>query len=277
MVSIKAMNMNKVLLILTAASGLLLFSYAVAVSHETVFTPQMPPKQMARLNESIERAIVCHLYWQEGKTVTQIRKMITDRRPMRYELRRGEGDDLSVFVEDYQWEIDLTPIGGDYFGFYVDDFRKDARGDINESNRNFTEALNRQFRITNGVLILQPEVLRVLAFDKPKGQRFKTITNIVATNLLNSRWLKIAIASNQVHGSIVIHIGGFNNESPWIYYRIEGMPYIGMMLIDPSSGEFIHDDFLYIHEDNQESERENVIHAVDANAATFILTLPSKS
>jgi len=247
----------------------------VLAAQESVSVSQMPPEQTARIETNIERAIVCHLYWQEGKTAEQIRKLTAKLPSMPYELRRGEGDDLSVFLSGYQWKIDLTPIGGDYFGFYVDDFRADARGNAAESSRSFTEALSREPQIANGVLTLHPEALAVLAFDKPDGQRHKIFTNLVATNLLNSRWLKKAIAANEVHGSVAVHIGGFNSQSPWVYYHVEGMPYVGTMLINPLSGEFIHDDFLYVQEGNQAVERENMVRAIDESGEKLTLSLPS--
>jgi hypothetical protein len=274
-VLIKGTNMNKASLFVAVGVTLSLCQTVLA-AQESVSTSQTQPNQTARIEVNIERAIVCHLYWQKGKTLEQLRKLTADSTSVSYELRHGEGNDLWVFLNDYQWKLDLTPIGGDYFGFYVDDFRANAKGDAAESSRDFMESLQREPKITNGVLTLRPEALTVLAFDKPDEQRYKTFTNLVATNLLKSRWLEKAITANKVHGSVVVHIGGFNSQSPWVYYHVEGMPYVGMMLIDPSSGEFIHDDFLSVHETNQETERENMVRAIDENGGKLTLNLPAQ-
>lgn len=268
--------MNKVSPPLMIVWVLLLLCHCVFAAQESIPTLQMSSERMVHLEKNIERAVVCHLYWQKGKSVDQIRKLMSESSSTPYELCRGEGDDLLVFLSGYQWKVDLTPVGGDYFGFYVDDFKADARGDAVESKRSFMEAMAREPQITNGVLTLHPEALTVLAFDKPGEQRHKIFTNLVATNLLNSRWLKKDVAAGKVHGSVVVHIGGFNNQSPWIYYYVEGMPYVGTMLVDPGSGEFIHDDFLFVEEGNEAVERKNMVRSIKENGEKLTLNLPEK-
>ena len=76
---------------------------------------------------------------------------------------------------------------------------------------------------------------------------------------------------------LVVHIGGFNEQSPWVYYSIQGMPYVGMMLVDPASGEFIHDDLLYIHENAREAAYENMQRAIGKNGTKFSLNLPKQT
>jgi hypothetical protein len=252
-------------------------SHAVCAPQEADTAPQISGERMTRLELNIAHAIIWHLYWREGKTEAQIHKLAIESRPMPYTVRRGENDDLSVYLAEYQWKIDLTPIGSDYYGFYVEDFKALARNDATEAKRSYLEALNRETEITNGVLTLRPEHLSVLAFDKPGDRRYQLIVNVVMTNLLDSRWLKKDMAASKVHGPLTVHVGGFSGQSPWIYYHVEGMPYVGMMLIDPSSGEFIHDDLQYIGDNPRESEYEVMRRKIDRSNIKLSLHPPTQT
>lgn len=269
-------SMRKQLSILSAIL-VLAVRHAVCAPQESNQAVQMSAEQMAHLETNIAHAIVWQLYWCEGKTPAQLRKQVAKSQPTPYTLCRVENEDLCVYLDAYQWKISLTEIGSEHYGFDVEDYKMQA-GDATDHRRNYMEALkNEPTIIAKGTLTLRPEHLSVIAFDKPGDQRYKAFTSLVTTNLLSSHWLEKDMAANKVRGPLVVHIGGFNEQSPWIYYSIEGMPYVGMMLVDPASGEFIHDDLLYIHENAREAAYENMQRAIGKNGTKFSLNLPKQT
>jgi hypothetical protein len=267
------MNTNKALPILLAVLILLLARQAVCAPQDSAKAVQLSHAQVARLETNIAHAIIWQLYWCQGKTSAQLRKQIAESRPTPYTLCRGENDEPCVYLDGYQWKVVLTEIGGEHYGFDVEDYMALARDDAAEAKSIYLEALQHETILAKGTLTLRPEHLTVLAFDKPGDPRYKLITNLVTTNLLSSQWLKKDMASNKVRGPLAVHIGGFTGQSPWVYYHIEGMPYVGTMLINPSSGEFIHDEFLYIHENPRESVFKNMQRAIDRSGTKLLVSV----
>ena len=274
--STKVMNINKTLNLLVLVL-VLMVQHAVCAPQESNQAPRMSKEQMVSLETNIARAVVWQLYWCEGKTSAQLRKLISESRPMSYTLCRVEHEDLCVYLDAYQWKVVLTKIGSEHYGFDVEDYKMLA-GDAADHRRDYLEALkNEPAVLSKGTLTLRPEHLSVLAFDKPNEPRYRLVTNLVKTNLLDSNWLKKDMAANKVRGPLTVHIGGFTGQSPWIYYRVEGMPYVGMMLVNPSTMEFIHDDFLYVHENSREPAYENIELAIDRSGTKFSLNLPKQT
>lgn len=81
------------------------------------------------------------------------------------------------------------------------------------------------------------------------------------------------MSEDKVRNPLVIHVGGFSTQSPWVYYYVQGMPFIGTMVVDPSSGGFIHDDFLYIHETPREAVLRSVRRAIDKSGTKLLLRI----
>jgi hypothetical protein len=186
---------------------------------------------------------------------------------MAYTLCRGENEEPCAYLDAYQWKVTLTEIGGEYFGFYVDDYKALARGDAAEAKRSYLEALKEEPAvITKGLMQLRADHLSVLAFEKPGQKGYSLITNTLTANLLSadtSKMLREEMAEDKASNPLAVHVGGFSPQSPWVYYYVEGMPYVGTMLVNPSNGGFIHDDFLYIHENPREAAFKNIRRTID--------------
>ena len=275
----KAVNTNKTLSILLAVL-LLSVRHAVCAPQEYAPAVQMSREQMAHLETNIAHAIVWQLYWCEGKTPAQLRKQVAKSQPTPYTLCRVENEDLCVYLDDYQWKIVLTEIGGEHYDFDVVDYKMQA-GNAADHRSNYMEALkNEPAILTKSTLTLRPEHLSVLTFAKPGEKQYSVITNTLTTNLLGSESLKVLreqMAAYKTRSPLVVHVGGFNGQSPWVYYTFQGMPFVGMMLVDPSSGEFIHDDLLYIHENAREAAYEKMQRIIDKSGTKFSLNLPAQT
>jgi hypothetical protein len=237
-------------------------------------TVHVSKEQVARLETAIGRAIIWHRYWQENKTVSEIRKETSKSQSLSYTLCQSESEDVTAYVDELQWTIDLTLVGSNYYGFNIVDEKSLAQGDAQEAARSYSAALAHETAVlAKGKLTLNSDLLSVLAFEKPGEKQFSVVTNLVTTNLLNAKWLNREKTKQNLRGPLTVRIGGFNNESPWIYYRIEGMPYIGMMLYDPLTGEFIHNEAKYIDQIPGENEFRNTYEAIGKAEAKVLLNL----
>jgi len=232
----------------------------------------LPKGQLTRLEGAVARAIIWHRYWQENKSLLEISNEVSKSKPFTYTLCRAENDDISAYVDELQWKIDLTPVGTNYYGFSVADQKSLAQGDSKEATRSYLAALSRETNIlAKGGLVASAKDLSVLTFDKPSQKQFRTVTNLIATHLSSAKWLNEERIKKGLRGPLTVHVGGFNNESAWVYYRVEGIPYVGMTLYDPLTGEFIHDDVMYIDQIPGDNEYRNVSRAIDKDGTTFSL------
>jgi hypothetical protein len=240
---------------------------ALCASLEPAKVVPLTQQETVRMETSVARAVVWYRYWYERVSEAQLRKQAAHSKPISYTLCLGENGEPCYYLEAYQWKVVLTEIGGERYGFDVEDYRALARGDAKEAKRSYLEALkNESAVIGKGLLQLRPDHLSVLAFEKPGQKSYSLITNTLTTNLLStdtSRMLREEMAEDKVSNPLAVHVGGFSAQSPWVYYYVEGMPYVGKMLVDPSSGGFIHDEFLYIHENPREAALKNIRRAID--------------
>lgn len=272
--STKAMNTSKAVIIV----GLLMLPGRMFCAQQQITKLEPMTKQEAsNLETSVAHSVVWQLHWWQGKTTAQIRNEIAASQPIAYTLCRSENQEPCAYLDSYQWKVTFTEIGDQYYGFDVTDYRALSRGDVAESKRSYLEALKREPAVLEkGLLRLRPEHLSVLAFETPGNPQYNMVTNTVVTNLLSrgkSETHRLFMAVDTLHKPLAIHIGGFNAQSPWIYYHIEGTPYLGMMLVDPATGRMLHDDLQYIHENPREAEYENVRRTVDESGATLPLSM----
>ncbi len=260
-----------------------LLTILVLSAHNAVCAPQEFVKtaptqqQVARLETSIARAVVWQLYWWQGKTAAQLRKQVAESKPMAYTLCRGENEEPCAYLDAYQWKVTLTKIGGEYYGFEVEEYKALARGDAAEAKRSYMEALKQEPAvITKGLMQLRPDHLSVLAFEKPGQKGYSLITNTLTTKLFSvdtSKMLREEMTEDKLSNPLAVHVGGFSAQSPWVYYYVEGMPYVGIMLVDPSSGGLIHDDFLYIHENPREAVFKNMRQTIDRSGTKLLVSI----
>ena len=238
-----------------------------------------PKKEIPQVQTAIAHAIVWQWYWRDGKTLPKIRRQISSNPSTPYTLCQVENEDLCAYLDVNQWKVVLTQIGTKHFDFDVVEYRTEA-DEPSEIRRIYLDELNHEPTIvTKGTLTLRLQDMSVLDFEKPGQEQYGAITNMLIHYLTSpdeTEMLKERITADKVHGPLILHIGAFSKQSPWVYYYIEGIPYVGTMLIDPSTGQFVHDDFVYIHENYREAEYKNIVSAIDANGVKFVLNLPAK-
>jgi len=235
-------------------------------------TAPLSKELVGQLENSVCRAIIWHRYWQENKAVSEIRKEVSKSKLSSYTLCRGENEDISAYIDSLQWKIDLTLVGSNYYGFNVVDEKSLAQGDLKEATRSYSAALAGETAvIAKGDLKLNPDLLSVLTFEKPGEKLFSVVTNLVATNLLTAKWLNREKTDQKLRSPLTVRVGGFSDKSPWIYYRIEGVPYVGMILYDPLTGEFIHNEAKYIDQIPGDNQYRNIYRAIEKSDTKLLL------
>lgn len=166
----------------------------------------------------------------------------------------------------------LTEIGGQHYGFYVEDYKALGRGDRVEAKRSYLEALKHEpVIVCKWLLHLEPEHLSVLAFEKPGQKGYTLITKTLTMSPGRSK--PATCGQNRSSHSIFVNgvakvensfpnkplrascVGLFGKEFSTYVDRVAGsiLPIAGWIIVPPDT-----DDESSQYRHVEDAERRNV-------------------
>lgn len=225
------------------------------------------------LSVSVGRAIVWDNYWfgYWGNKINRISsagEILTG-----WPVPGENGKDIDVLVDEIHSELFCTR-GNQPVCSTVSDYEDDlvsAGPDPQEyETRKQRSGAGRQ-KIS---IILTPTLLESIKFGSFDAPKIEKVERLFDEHILNKEFFDAIRQGHRpglVHDPIRIRVGNFNLDSPFIYFYVEGDPYLQTVELDQFGNHFVHIDEWSIDSPPHTKDYPHAMKRIRENGASFVV------
>jgi len=233
---------------------------------------QMPgPSNVSGLAEGVARAIVWDDYWF-GYWEDRIPKMILEKRTLTgWPVPAKDGKGTYVLVDDLHGEFycsreerPLCNTTADY-----EDALAPAGPDLPEYQARKRASGAGQQKIT---IDLEPKLLEAIKFGPFDASKIEKAERLFNQHVLNKEFfesLRQGQASQSARRAVRIRIGNFNLDSSFIFFYVEGDPYLQTIELDARGNSFVHLDEWRIDSPPHLKDYPHAVKRIEENGSWF--------
>ena len=120
---------------------------------------------------------------------------------------------------------------------------------------------------------LGPQSQRLTRFGEFDGEKASLVEEIFEEILKTEDVLAFMKGQVNTHPSVLrLRVGNFPSNTHWIYYYVEGAPYLGVIQWDSRVRRLVHHELKYMNETPAAPRFLNAKRRIDEDGAWFILT-----